>query len=357
MRKASVKRLLGIVLSAAMACTLVPSFLGGGTAGKVEAAKSGTWQFVKEKETIPKSYDGYVPSFEGIKSGNAVLKTHWWTPNPHGGADYSEDREQYYECTVPPESITAGSEVSLVLHTYTKNLNLGAKQVGYSAGKCMAEISEPNATSLSSAADYGYFYVKGTTDTKYVGKTWSDNNTPMDISGTVVAKMPKAEDFKEGDRVSIYFSNYDAGNGTVFYEWQYEFKESGSSSSTTTTPTTTSGDDDATTIGEDSDDEDLGQVKNVKLTNKKVKRIYIKFDAVSGATGYEIRYSTNSSMSGAKKMNASTSKGYFKNAKGKKATFKKGKTYYVQVRAFAKDSSGEKVYGPWSAKKKVKIKK
>ena len=62
-------------------------------------------------------------------------------------------------------------------------------------------------------------------------------------------------------------------------------------------------------------------------------------------------------MSGAKKMKASTTKGYFKNAKGKKATFKKGKTYYVQVRAFAKDSSGEKVYGPWSAKKKVKIKK
>ena len=349
--KGFVKKLLSCTLAAAMICTLAPKI--GGTAGKVEAAESGTWQFVKEKETLPESYDGYVPSFEGIVSGNAVLKTHWWTPNPWGGSDYYEERDQYYECSVPPKSITAGKEVTLTLRTYTKNLNLGAKQVGYSAGQCMAEITEPNATSLSSVADYGYFYVKGTTDTKYVGKTWSDNNTPMDISGTVVAKMPKAEDFKEGDRVSIYFSNYDAGIGMAFYEWQYEFKESGSSSSTNE-------DEDATTIGEDSDDEDdlvVGQVKNVKLTNKKVKRIYISFDKLSDATGYEIRYSTNKSFSGAKKLTTTSNKGYFKNSKGKKATFKKGKTYYVQVRAFAKDSDGSKVYGSWSAKKKVKIKK
>ena len=119
-------------------------------------------------------------------------------------------------------------------------------------------------------------------------------------------------------------------------------------------------DDDATTIGEDTDDEDdivVGQVQNVKLTNKKVKRIYISYSAVSGAVGYQIQYSTNSSMSGAKSMNASVTKGYFKNAKGKKATFKKGKTYYVRVRAYAKNSDGDKVYGKWSAKKKVTIKK
>ena len=117
---------------------------------------------------------------------------------------------------------------------------------------------------------------------------------------------------------------------------------------------------DATTIGEDTDDEDdivVGQVQNVKLTNKKVKRIYISYGAVSGATGYQIQYSTKSSMSGAKSMNASVTKGYFKNSKGKKATFKLGKTYYVRVRAYAKDSSGSKVYGKWSAKKKVTIKK
>ena len=138
------------------------------------------------------------------------------------------------------------------------------------------------------------------------------------------------------------------------------------STSTTTTPPTSSTitteapqpSEDATTIGDDDDDEiEVAQVKNVKLTNKRVKRIYISFSPVSGANGYEIRYATKKSMSGAKKMTAKVTKGYFKTAKGKKATFKKGKTYYVQVRAFVKDSDGDKVYGAWSDKKKVKIKK
>lgn len=95
----------------------------------------------------------------------------------------------------------------------------------------------------------------------------------------------------------------------------------------------------------------------MKLTNKRVKRIYISYSPVSGANGYEIRYATKKSMSGSKKMTAKVTKGYFKTAKGKKASFKKGKTYYVQVRAYVKDSDGDKVYGPWSVKKKVKIKK
>ena len=36
---------------------------------------------------------------------------------------------------------------------------------------------------------------------------------------------------------------------------------------------------------------------------------------------------------------------------------KKGKTYYVKVRAYKKDSANSKVYGSYSAVKKVKIKK
>ena len=36
---------------------------------------------------------------------------------------------------------------------------------------------------------------------------------------------------------------------------------------------------------------------------------------------------------------------------------KKGKTYYVKVRAYTKDSKGKKVYGKYSNVKKVKIQK
>ena len=35
----------------------------------------------------------------------------------------------------------------------------------------------------------------------------------------------------------------------------------------------------------------------------------------------------------------------------------KGKTYYVKVRAYKTDSTGQAVYGKYSAVKKVKIKK
>ena len=35
---------------------------------------------------------------------------------------------------------------------------------------------------------------------------------------------------------------------------------------------------------------------------------------------------------------------------------KKGKTYYVRIRSYALDGN-KKVYGAWSAKKKIKIKK
>ena len=36
---------------------------------------------------------------------------------------------------------------------------------------------------------------------------------------------------------------------------------------------------------------------------------------------------------------------------------KKGKTYYVRVRAYKKDSTGRKVYGKYSTVKKIKITK
>lgn len=40
----------------------------------------------------------------------------------------------------------------------------------------------------------------------------------------------------------------------------------------------------------------IGDVKNVKLINKKGNHIYLSYDSASGATGYQIRYSTNKSM-------------------------------------------------------------
>jgi hypothetical protein len=80
------------------------------------------------------------------------------------------------------------------------------------------------------------------------------------------------------------------------------------------------------------------------------KGFKVKWDAVTNANGYEIRYSTKKSMANAKKVTLT--------GKSKKITGLKKKTkYYVQVRAYANLSTGEKLYSEWSVKKTVTTKK
>lgn len=100
----------------------------------------------------------------------------------------------------------------------------------------------------------------------------------------------------------------------------------------------------------------LAQVKNLKVKNKKVKRLYISYKKVLNAAGYQIRVAKNKKMKKAKKLFIKSTHGYLENDNSKSKFFKKGKTYYVQVRAYRLDG-GKKVYGKWSVKKKAKIKK
>ena len=85
--------------------------------------------------------------------------------------------------------------------------------------------------------------------------------------------------------------------------------------------------------------------------NSKSKQILLKYKKVSGAKGYEISYSTDKKFKKAvtKKNTAKTSYTISK--------LKKGKIYYVRIRAYKVDSTGKKVYGKYSSVKKVKISK
>lgn len=90
-------------------------------------------------------------------------------------------------------------------------------------------------------------------------------------------------------------------------------------------------------------------IKSVK--NSKGKKLTVKWKKVKGAKGYQVQYALD--------------KGFKKSLKSKTLTktlftkkgLKKKKTYYVRVRAYVKDSKGNKVFGGWSKVKKVKIKK
>ena len=85
--------------------------------------------------------------------------------------------------------------------------------------------------------------------------------------------------------------------------------------------------------------------------NSKSKQILLKYKKVSGAKGYEISYSTDKKFKKAvtKKNTAKTSYTISK--------LKKGKIYYVRIRAYKMDSKGKKVYGKHSSMKKVKVSK
>lgn len=95
-------------------------------------------------------------------------------------------------------------------------------------------------------------------------------------------------------------------------------------------------------------------VKGTTLSSakkSKSKKIVLKYKKSSGAAGYEISYSTD------KKFKKSVTKKTTKKLTYTISKLKKGKTYYVRVRAYKLDSAGKKVYGKYSKVIKVKVKK
>jgi spore coat protein CotH len=92
------------------------------------------------------------------------------------------------------------------------------------------------------------------------------------------------------------------------------------------------------------------KIKSVKNTSK--KKLTVKWKKVSGASGYVIQYSLKKNFKKAKKV--TVKKGTTTKKVIKK--LKKGKRYYVRIRAYKK-ISGKNYYSKWSGKKSVKIKK
>ena len=88
----------------------------------------------------------------------------------------------------------------------------------------------------------------------------------------------------------------------------------------------------------------------IRYKTSKAKSITVDWNLVYGVKGYELRYSTKSNMKKAKKISVSVNQKTIKKLKTKKK-------YYLQVRAYKMDSTGEKVYSAWSKKENIKTKK
>lgn len=91
-----------------------------------------------------------------------------------------------------------------------------------------------------------------------------------------------------------------------------------------------------------------GSVKVAGIKSKKQGAFELVIKKTQGAQGYEVAYADNSSMKKAVKKNITS-------LKYSASKLKSGKTYYVTVRAYVKDSTGKKVYGKVT-KTKVAVK-
>lgn len=79
------------------------------------------------------------------------------------------------------------------------------------------------------------------------------------------------------------------------------------------------------------------------------KKATVKWKKIAGVAGYQVTYSTKSNFKGAKTKNVASSKNSYVIT-----GLKKGKVYYVKVRAYKKNSAGKKIVGAYSTVKKIK---
>ncbi|MBR1693456.1 MAG: Ig-like domain-containing protein [Lachnospiraceae bacterium] len=91
-------------------------------------------------------------------------------------------------------------------------------------------------------------------------------------------------------------------------------------------------------------------IKSAK--NSKSKKVVVQLKKVSGADGYEITYSTSKKFTKDTTKTITTTK-----TKATLSKLKKGKTYYIKVRAYKNNSIGRMIFGKASKTKSVKIKK
>lgn len=93
----------------------------------------------------------------------------------------------------------------------------------------------------------------------------------------------------------------------------------------------------------------------IKLGSAKKTSLKVTWKKVSGASAYQVQYSTSSKFKGAKTVKVS------KNSASKTLTkLKKNKKYYVRVRSYKtikENNKNKNLYSSWSAKKSLKTKK
>jgi hypothetical protein len=332
----TVSRLLITVTSVAMIFGSVPA--------SIEArAATGAWTLTSEKmgievgykngvnylskdlitgdgnsviKTSTKSSDGYqTRTFAYLGKGNGTVK--FQESGGYIGPGDSHTSDNYSECSIPNSSYASGAIVTMKIHTWTANM----------VGNGMATMRV--ASIGPSDAGFSGSHGEGMKDAN--GKSQFDQNStnpntskwfyPIKGEATITVTGTMPNDPREGDTCSIYYVT-DGGQ----YEWKYTYKIP------------------ETKISKP------GKAKISSVKNKKKQSFTVKYKGSGKVLGYQVQYSLNKNFKGAKTINATKTTTTVKK-------LKKGKTYYVRVRAYNLSAKNKTQYGKWSATKSVKIKK
>jgi hypothetical protein len=223
--------------------------------------------------------------------------------------------DNYSECQAPNASYAPGEKVTLKVHTWEENvigggqstekwIGIDAPGLGHSSGR---RLNFENTAGKTRIVQLG----QPTTVSWIVPSTGNQIHVMSGKMGT---------DPAVGDKCTIYFMT-DAGQ----YEWNYIFRAAPA----------------------------VKAPKKASITsakNSKSKAIVVKYKVSGSAKGYEISYTQNNKFK--KATTKTTNKKTYTIKK-----LKKGKTYFVRVRAYNIRADGSKVFGKWSSVKKVTIKK
>lgn len=91
------------------------------------------------------------------------------------------------------------------------------------------------------------------------------------------------------------------------------------------------------------------QMSNITVQSKAKNKLLIQFEPIEDCDGYTVQYAANNTMQPSKQKNMEKTSCMI-------TGLKKGKTYYIRVRAYTLDSNNKKLFGAYSKKIKATVK-